>query len=147
MSRANPLLTKYMSKEEQEMKHDRKRGNGELDFEVYHFIFETSIEIFEEVFEVSKHIPREKFYLTDLARRHSKQVCTNLAEAWRLKENKPVFLSKLSDAAQAASKTQTCLELASKHNFINRDIFRRIDSKYEDIFDLICASTKSQYAA
>jgi four helix bundle protein len=124
------------------MRFDNRKTNGDLDFEVYHFVFETAIEIFEEIFEASKSFPREKYFLTDQVRKHSKLVCTNLAEAWRMKENPSVFINKLSDAAQAASKTQTCLELASKYNYIGMEIFKKIDSKYEDIFELLCNGTK-----
>lgn len=123
------------------MRDVKKRVNGELDFEVYHFVFETAIEIFEEIFEASKNFPKEKFYLTDQVRKNSRMVCTSLADAWRMKENRAIFISKLSDAAQAASKTQTCLELASKYNFIGRETFHKIDSKYEDIFELLCDGT------
>ena len=129
------------------MRHEKKRVNGELDFEVYHFVFETAMELFEEVYEVSKNFPGEKIYLTDQLRRHSKLVCTDLAEAWHLKENRSIFLNKLSDAAQAASKTQTCLEFASKYNYVNNHILRKIDAKYEDIFELLCNGTKNKHTA
>jgi four helix bundle protein len=73
-------------------------------------------------------------------------VCTNLAEAWQMKEDRSIFIGKLSDAAQAASKTQNCLEFATKYNYIDNISFQRLDSKYEDIFALICnrATIKSQ---
>jgi four helix bundle protein len=74
-------------------------------------------------------------------------VCLNLAEAWRMKENRSVFLNKLSDAAQAASKTQTCLEFASRYNFIKRHILIKLDAKYEDMFELLCNGAKSKNAA
>jgi len=102
------------------MKIEKKVINSGLDYEVYHFVFETAVEIFEEVFEVSKSFPRDKNHLIDQVRSHSRLLCTNLAEAWRAKEENSIFVNKLSDAAQAALKTQTCLELASKHNFIGR---------------------------
>ena len=115
-----------------------KKQNEEMDFEVYKFVFETSIEIFEEIFETSKRFPKEKLFLTDQVRRHSKLVCINLAEAWRMKQQKNVFLDKLSDAAQAASKTQTCLKFAMKNKFIGNQTYRKLDSKYEDIFEMLC---------
>ncbi len=125
------------------MRVEKKKINGELDFEVYHFVFETAIEIFEEIFETSKSFPVEKSFLTVQVRKHAKLVCTNLAEAWRMKENRPVFINKLSEAAQAASKAQTCLEIASKYNYMGHEIFKKLDSKYEDIFDLLCNGTKN----
>jgi four helix bundle protein len=108
------------------------------EFEVYRFVFETAIEIFEEIFETSKNFPKEKKFLTDQVRRYSRSVCTNLAEAWHMKKNKSSFINKLSDAAQAASRTQLFLEYASKCKYIDSRVFRKLDSKYEDIFDMLC---------
>jgi four helix bundle protein len=112
------------------------------DFEVYRFVFETAIEIFEEIFETSKTFPKEKEFLTCEVRKYARSVCTNLAEAWHVKKQKSFFISKLSDAAQAASKTQLFLEYASKCKYIDSRVFRKIDSKYEDIFDILCDVTR-----
>jgi len=131
------------------MNYEDKRVSGGLDYEVYHFVFETAIEIFEEIFEVSKRFPKEKFYLTDQLRRHSKSVCTKLAEAWRMREQRSILVSKLSDAAEEASKAQNCLELAVKYDYIERDVFKKIDSLYEEIFDdifaMLCNEGKGKY--
>jgi four helix bundle protein len=112
------------------------------DFEVYRFVFETAIEIFEEIFETSRNFPQEKKFLTEHIRKHARSVCTNLAEAWHMKKQKTSFINKLSDAAQAASKTQLFLEYASKCNYIDPGVFRKLDSKYEDIFDILCDVTR-----
>lgn len=131
------------------MIYENKRVNGELNYEVYHFVFETAIEIFEEIFEASKSFPKNKFYLTDQVRRHSRSVCINLAEAWRMQEQRSVLVSKLSDAAEAASKAQNCLEFATKYNYIQKDLFKKIDSRYEeifeDIFTMLCNGKRSKY--
>lgn len=112
------------------------------DFEVYRFVFETAIEIFEEIFETSRNFPQEKKFLTEHIRKHARSVCTSLAEAWHMKKQKASFINKLSDAAQAASKTQLFLEYASKYNYIDHGVFRKLDSKYEDIFDILCDVTR-----
>ncbi len=131
------------------MNYENKRVNGGLDYEVYHFVFETAIEIFEEIFEASKRFPKEKFYLTDQLRRHSKAVCINLAEAWRMQEQRSILVSKMSDAAEAASKAQNCLEFATKYNYIEKDVFKRIDSRYEEIFEdifaMLCNGGRGKY--
>jgi four helix bundle protein len=131
------------------MNYESKRVNGELDYEVYHFVFHTAIEIFEEIFEASKRFPKDKFYLTDQVRRHSKSVCVNLAEAWRRQEQGAALVSKLSDAAEAASRAQNCLEFATKYNYIDKEVFARIDSRYEEIFEdifaMLCNGRRSRY--
>jgi four helix bundle protein len=128
------------------MSYEDMRVNGGVDYEMYTSVFETASEICEEIAEVSKRLPKEKFYLADLACRHSKLVCVNLQDAWRIKEQRKAFLDKLSEAAQAASKTQNVLELASKNNYIDGEIFERIDAGYEnmfeEIFSLLCAGKK-----
>jgi len=102
--------------------------------EVYKLAFETAMEIFE----ISKRFPKEETYsLTDQARRFSRSVCTNLAEGWRKRRYKAVFINKLSDAAQEAAETQTWLEFALRCNYINKDTFDKLDGKYEHIFAML----------
>lgn len=108
-----------------------KRINSVRDLEVYRLAFETAMEIFE----ISKGFPREeKYSLTDQIRRSSRSVCTNIAEAWRKRKYKAVFINKLTDAEQEAAETQTWLEFALKCNYIDRTSFEKFDEKYEHIF-------------
>src|SRR4030042_3687241 len=70
------------------------RINSVRDLEVYRLAFDTAMEIFE----ISRSFPKEeKYYLTDQIRRSSRSVCTNLAEAWRKRRYKAVFINKLTD--------------------------------------------------
>ncbi len=125
------------------MNNGKTMPQQEMDFDIYRFVFETAIEIFEEIFETSKKFPKDKPFLIDQVRKYSKLVCVHLAEAWRMKKNKLFFANKLSDAAQAASKTQIWLEYASRCNYIDKNIFKKIDTKYEDIFDVLCYGMKN----
>jgi four helix bundle protein len=91
-----------------------------------------------EIFEITKSFPKEeKFSLTDQIRRSSRSVCTNLAEAWRKRRYKAVFMNKLSDAEQEAAETQTWLEFALKCDYINEDVFKKLDDKYEHVFAML----------
>ena len=68
------------------------------DLEVYKTAFAAAMEIFK----ISKGFPAEERYsLTDQIRRASRSVCSNLAEAWRKRMYKAVFVNKLSDARPA----------------------------------------------
>jgi four helix bundle protein len=129
-----------------EMRYGKNSINGEMHSEVYNFVFETASKISEEITRASKEFPKEKSYLAALACRHSQLVCINLEEAWRMQEHRTIFLDKLSDAAQAASKTQDVLKFASKYNYIKEEIYKRIDVKYEnmfeDIFEMLCDRNK-----
>lgn len=119
----------------------QKAASGGVDNTVYNFIFQMATEISEEVNEASKSFPKEKNYLADMVRRQSRLVCIKLEEAWRMKEHKTVFLDKLSEAAQAASETQNCLEFASRYNYVDKKFFEKLDAKYEDIFEMLCDGT------
>jgi len=117
---------------------DEQRRNKRIgtvrDLEVYRLAFDTAMEIFE----ISKRFPKEeKYSLIDQIRRSSRSVCTNLAEAWRKRRYKAVFINKLSDAEQEAAETQTWLEFAWKCNYIDKEIFQRLDEKYEHIFAML----------
>jgi len=84
------------------------------DLVVYKLAFETAMEIFE----ITKSFPsEEKYSLTDQIRRSSRSVCTNLAEGWRKRKYKVVFVNKPLDAAQEAAETQTWLEFSDRCNY------------------------------
>ena len=111
-----------------------KRINSVRDLEVYKLAFESAMEIFE----ISKSFPKEEQYsLTDQVRRSSRSVCANLAEGWRKRRYKAVFVNKLTDAEQEAAETQTWLEFALKCKYINNETFKRMDEKYEHIFAML----------
>ena len=111
-----------------------KRISSVRELEVYRLAFDTAMEIFE----ITKSFPKEeKYSLIDQIRRSSRSVCTNLAEAWRKRRYKAVFINKLSDAEQEAAETQTWLEFALKCNYIDKEIFQRLDEKYEHIFAML----------
>jgi four helix bundle protein len=111
-----------------------KRINSVRELEVYRLAFDTAMEIFE----ITKSFPiEEKFSLSDQIRRCSSSVCTNLAEGWRKRRYEAVFINKLSDAEQEAAETQTWLEFAWKCNYIDKEIFQRLDEKYGHIFAML----------
>jgi len=111
-----------------------KRINGARELEVYKLAFEAAMEIFE----LAKGFPREeKYSLTDQVRRSSRSICSNLAEGWRKRRYKAVFINKLSDASQEAAETQTWLEFALACGYIDQNTFEKSDEKYEHIFAML----------
>lgn len=102
--------------------------------DVYRLAFDAAMEIFE----VSKSFPKEeKYSLTDQIRRSSRSVCTNLAEGWRKRKYKAMFVSKLLDSGQEAAETQTWLEFALECNYVDKEVFDNLDEKYEHIFAML----------
>jgi len=111
-----------------------KRIGSVRELEVYRLAFDTAMEIFV----ITKSFPKEeKYSLIDQIRRSSRSVCTNLAEAWRKRRYKAVFINKLSDAEQEAAETQTWLEFSWKCNYIHKETFKKLDNKYEHVFAML----------
>lgn len=111
-----------------------ERVKSVRELEVYKLAFDAAMKILE----ISKSFPvEEKYSLTDQARRASRSVCANLAESWRKRKYKKVFINKLSDAAQEAAETQTWLEFALACNYIDKGQFEKLDENYEHIFAML----------
>jgi four helix bundle protein len=119
----------------EEQKFERKKVLKHFrDLEVYHFAFQASMKIFE----LTKSFPsNEKYSLVDQIRRSSRSVCANLAEGWRKRKYKAVFVNKLTDAMQEASETQCWLEFSLACNYITKKLFDHYDSEYEKIIAML----------
>ena len=117
------------------MKEERvKRIKSVRDLDVYNKAFNTAMQIFE----ISKDFPKEEQYsLTDQIRRSSRSVCANLAEGWRKRRYKAMFISKLSDSIAEAAETQTWLEFALACGYVTENIFKKLDEEYEHIFTML----------
>jgi four helix bundle protein len=72
----------------------REKINSARDLDVYGLSFECAMEIFQ----ITKEFPvEERYSLTDQIRRSSRSVCSNLAEAWRKRRYKAVFVNTTED--------------------------------------------------
>jgi len=104
------------------------------DLDVYKLAFETAMEIFE----ISKKFPiEERYSLTDQVRRASRSVCVNIAEGWRKRKYKAVFINKMLDSAQEAAEVQSWLDFALKCGYIDEKTLKRLDERYEHIFAML----------
>lgn len=111
-----------------------KKLNNVRDLDVYQLAFEAAMKIFN----ISKKFPsEEKYSLIDQIRRSSRSVCTNLAEGWRKRKYKPMFICKLSDASMESAETQTWLEFALSCNYIDKETMQQLDKTYEHIFAML----------
>ena len=110
-----------------EIKHFR-------DLDVYRSAFENSMKIFE----LTKSFPvEEKYSLVDQIRRSSRSVCANIAEGWRKRKYKAVFINKLTDSMQEASETQSWLEFSLACKYISPSVFKELDNEYENIIKML----------
>ena len=97
-------------------------------------VFKISFDVSMEIFNISKHLPKEERYsLIDQINRSSRSVCANIAEAFRKRRYPKSFVSKLSDAEAEAAETQCWLELSYKCNYINKNDFGRIYEIYNKV--------------
>lgn len=104
------------------------------DLDVYKMAFECAMRIFQ----ITKTFPvEERYSLIDQIRRSSRSVCSNLAEAWRKRRYKAVFVNKLSDAMQEASETQTWLDFCVACDYIDKGVFHELDRVYEHVLAML----------
>jgi four helix bundle protein len=93
-----------------------KRRDGETARKpIRHFrdldVYQNALAAGLRVYELTKSFPiEERYALTDQARRSSRSVCANIAEAWRKRRYEAAFIAKLSDAEGEAAETQVHLE-------------------------------------
>jgi four helix bundle protein len=112
------------------MSEKRQLARVHGDLEVYKLAFDRAMQIFE----YSKKFPLEERYsLTDQIRRSSRSVCANLGEAWRKRQYKAAFVSKLNDCTAEATETQVWIEFAVKCGYLETEIGRQLYQDYNRI--------------
>lgn len=91
-----------------------------------------------KIFQITKTFPtEEKYSLVDQIRRSSRSVCTNLAEGWRKRKYKAVFINKLTDSMQESSETQSWFEFSLACNYISEEVIDELDIEYENIIKML----------
>ncbi len=107
--------------------NQKKQLISHRDLDAYQLAFAAAMRIFE----FAKKFPKEELYsMTSQMRNSSRSVCTCIAEGWRKRRYKKVFVNKISDAQQEAGETQTWLEFAVACAYIDRNVFDDLDGEY-----------------
>jgi four helix bundle protein len=108
----------------------RKQIGSHTDLTVYQLAFDLAMQIFE----LTKAFPKEERYaLTDQIRRSSRSVCAQLAEAWRKRQYRNAFVSKLNDATAELAETQTWLQFAAACQFLELPLSTELSERYEGL--------------
>ena len=108
--------------------------------ESYRKAFEAAMVLFE----LSKCFPKEETYsLTDQVRRSSRSVCANLAEAWRRRRYRAVFLNKLNECEGEAAETQTWIEFAVRCGYLKREVAKELYQSYDEILRLLVSMIRN----
>jgi four helix bundle protein len=103
---------------------------GHKDLKVYQLAYKLAMEIFNE----SKTFPiEEKYSLTDQIRRSSRSVATNIAEAFRKRRYRNMFVNKLSDSDTEATETQVWLDFSLDCGYLSRGSYEKLVKGYEEI--------------
>ncbi len=101
---------------------------------VYRRAFDAAMEIFQ----ITKGFPaEEKYSVVDQIRRCSRSVCSNMAEGWRKRRYPAVFKNKITDSMMEASETQCWLEFSLACEYIEQELFDRLDDEYEQIIAML----------
>jgi four helix bundle protein len=85
----------------------------------------------------------ETYSLTDLIRRSSRSVCSNLAEAFRKRRYPKSFVSKLSDSESEAAETQTWLDFSLNCGYITHIEYNDLNETYDKILGKLVNITSS----
>lgn len=91
-----------------------------------------------DIFETSKGFPKEETYsLTNQIRRTSRSVCANLAEAFRKKQYRSHFVSKISDSDSENSETNVWIDFCVAAKYIGVAVYNDWISRNEQIGRLL----------
>ena len=97
-------------------------------------VYKLSRQLSKEIFEVSKKFPKEEMYsLTDQARRASRSVGAQIAEAWAKRKYERHFVSKLTDADGEQLETQHWIETALDCSYISKETANSVLRNYSSV--------------
>jgi four helix bundle protein len=103
---------------------------GHKDLKVYQLAYQLAM----EAIHVSKGFPsEERFSLTDQLRRCSRSVAANIAEGFRKRQYRKMFLSKVADADGEASETLVWLDLALDCGYLSPQCHQELTAKYLEV--------------
>ena len=101
-------------------------------------VFQSAMDSSMKIFQITKNFPPEERYsMVDQMRRSSRSVCANLAEAWRKRRYKAMFIAKLSDAESEACETQVWIEFARRCGYLEDAVCDELDAAYDHIIGQI----------
>ena len=100
------------------------------DLIVYHKARATA----KRIFQISKRFPKEEMYsLTDQARRSSRSVGAQIAEAWAKRRYPSHFVSKLTDSDGELQETRHWISRAAAYGYLNEGDTRALGMQCDSI--------------
>ena len=97
-------------------------------------VYKLARESAGSVFQLTKRFPvEERYSLTDQIRRSTRAVKAMIAEAWARRRYKAAFINKIDEALGEAMETQSWLDDALDCEYISKNQFQHLDSRYQHI--------------
>jgi four helix bundle protein len=101
-------------------------------------VYKNARKIAKSIFELTKSFPKEEMYsLTDQARRSSRSIGAQIAEAWAKRRYKKHFIRKLTDADGEQQETQHWIETAEDCGYLSREQTQRLNNALSEIGRMI----------
>jgi len=108
----------------------KSRYNGYKDLKAYKLSYDLAMEIFE----ITKNYPKEeKYSLVDQIRRSSRSVAANIAEGWKKRSYRKMFVSKIIDSAGEAGETEVWLDISKDAGYLTIEDHKRLSLKYVEL--------------
>ena len=96
-------------------------------------VFQLAYRLAMEIFDLTKHFPREEVYsLTDQIRRSSRSVAANIAEGFRKRRYPNMLVSKLTDCDGEATETQVWVDFALDCGYMSKENHDHLIEGYEE---------------
>jgi four helix bundle protein len=112
----------------------KKSIRRHTDLEVYRRAFAAAM----RVYHLTRSFPKEeKYALVDQARRSSRSVAVNVAEAWRKRRYEAAFISKLSDSEGEGAETQSWLQFSVECKYLKRDVAANLYKEYDEVLAML----------
>jgi four helix bundle protein len=97
-------------------------------------VYQKARSVAKQVFEITKAFPREEQYsLTDQARRSSRSIGAQIAEAWAKRRYPNHFIAKLSDADGEQNETQHWIETAADCGYLKPERANTLNGELAEI--------------
>ena len=107
-------------------------------------VFQKAYSLAKEIFQCSRSFPREEiFFLTDQIRRSSRSVSTNIAEGYRKRSYRRLFVRHLIDADGSATETQVWLDMAKDFGYLKNDVHGRLLTACEEVGRMLGAMLRA----
>jgi four helix bundle protein len=121
-------VQEYIKSEEKE----RKLIKSHKDLDIYKMAMDTALLFFE----ISKKNYFEKpDSLIEEICKSSRLICTNLAKAWKKRQEINAFITNLKDCEENIAELKSLIEIAHNCNYLDNETVQKIDKAYDLILD------------